>query len=416
VPGKELPLRDATLLAGVRVLDLTRLFAGPIAGQILGDFGAEVIHVERAGDGDVLRLSEPCLQDAQGKRLPESAGYLSGNRNKKGITVDLATAEGRDIVLQLASRSDVLLENYKVGDLTKRGLDYGSVAAVNPGIIYCSVTGFGQTGPDRFRPGTDPIFQSRGGWMSVTGYPDGAPGGAPMKTGIHVIDTFGGCYAALGVLAALRWRDRNGGAGQHIELALLDTAVATASHAAMAYLVNGQQTPRVGSRVAGACPGGLFECADGYMVAMPGGPQQVRRFFELLDCAEWLADPRFADNTARVRNRDALEPALLQRTRTRSRTALIEALVAAEVPAGPVNDFEQVFEDPQIRARGMVVEAVHPTAGRVSLLANPLKFSRTPITRYAAPPTLGQHTDEVLRDVLEFDASRIERLRARRVI
>lgn len=414
--GAQPPLLDETLLAGVRVLDLTRLFAGPFAGQMLGDFGAEVIRIERAGDGDILRLSDPALHDAKGGRLPESAGYLSANRNKKGITVDLASSEGRDIVLALAATADVLLENYKVGDLERRGLDYASVAAVNPGIIYCSVTGFGQTGPHRLRPASDPIFQARGGWMSVTGHADGLPGGGPMKTGIHVIDIVGGCYAAMGVLAALRWRDRNGGAGQHIDLSLLDTAVAAASHAAMTYLVGGSQMPRVGSRVAGACPGGLFECADGYMVAMPGGPRQVERFFELLDCAQLLRDPRFADNGSRVRNREALEPILVERTRARARDALIEELVAAEVPAGPVNDFAQVFDDPQIRARGMVVEASHPTAGSVRLLANPLKFSRTPIGRYSAPPTLGQHTDVVLRDILGMDCARIAGLRARHVI
>jgi crotonobetainyl-CoA:carnitine CoA-transferase CaiB-like acyl-CoA transferase len=404
-------------LGGIRILDLSRLFAGPFAGQMLGDLGAEVIHVERAGEGDLIRSTSPPLHDRDGQPTRETANYLAMNRNKRGIAVDFTKPEGQQIIRDLAALCDVLIENFKVGDLARYGLDYDTIRAINPAIVYCSITGFGQTGPDRDQPGTDPIFQGRSGWMGVTGHPDGEPGGGPMRTGIYAIDLFGGCYAALGIVAALRWREaRGGGEGQHIDLGLLDVALATSSYAAMQYSVAGVREARFGSRIATAVPGGLLECSDGSIMAMPGPPAQVRALFEALGCAELLNDQRFATNAARVEHRDILEPMLETRARQLERAPLVSALIAAGVPAGPVNDFAQAFEDPQLKAREMFVAVEHPLAGPIQLIGNPLRFSRTPNPDFTAPPVMGQDSDSVLGDLLGLGPEAIADLRARRVI
>lgn len=412
-PNTSTPLPAATkgVLGGLRVLDLSRILAGPFAAQLLGDLGAEVIKIERPGRGDDGRaFGPPFLKDPEGNDLPEATFYLSANRNKKSVTVDISTPQGQDIVRRLAATCDVLVENYKVGTLARYGLDEASIKAINPRIVYLSITGFGQDGPYASMPGYDAVFQGMGGLMSVTGEADDMPGGGPMKVGPSIVDIISGLYACIGVLGALYYRDARGGSGQHLDMALLDCVVASLSHYAQQYLVTGQVPPRRGTQGNGGVPSQMLRCADGGIMITAGNNEQYQRFCEAIGHPELATDERFVTNGARVKNRTELG-VLLEEIVSRWKMAdLLAALRAVDVPAGPINDLAQVFADPQIQHRGMSVSAPHPRAGKVRMVANPIRYSETPITRYVSPPGLGEHTREVLSDLLGMDTPAIDTL------
>lgn len=406
-------------LGNIRVLDLSRILAGPWAGQMLADLGAEVIKVERPGKGDDSRqFGPPFLKDAQGRNTRESSFYISANRNKKSITCDISKPEGQALIRDLVSRCDVLLENYKVGDLKRYGLDYASLREINPRLIYCSLTGFGYSGPYSPRPGYDSIFQAMGGLMSVTGLPDDVPGGGPMKTGPSLADIIAGQYAAYAIQAALYARDINGAPGQHIDVALLDALIASTSHYASQYLVSGEVPVRRGTEGNGGMPSRMFSCADGNIMIVAGNNEQYARFCAVLGHPELATDDRFAEIHLRVVNRRALGEAFEPLVATWKVRDLLDALDEAGVPAGPINDLAQVFADPHVQARGMCVESRHPLAtdGKVRMVANPVKFSETPITDYRAPPSQGEHTDSVLGELLGMDVAAIQVLREKGAI
>jgi crotonobetainyl-CoA:carnitine CoA-transferase CaiB-like acyl-CoA transferase len=403
-------------LTGVRILDLSRVFAGPWATQALADMGAEVIKVERPGHGDDSRgLGPPFLSDAEGRDTVESAFYLSANRNKKSIALDLSQPRGQDIIRQFAAISDVVVENYKVGTLSRYGLDYESVKKINPSVVYCSITGFGQTGPYSHRPGYDTLLQAMGGVMSVTGDPDGTAGGGPMKVGIIVADIMTGMYATIGILGALRHRERTG-TGQYIDLALLDAQTAALSHQAMYYLISGENPKRFGTSAPAVVPSQMFECADGFIVLVVGNDPQFRRFADVVGHSEWADDGRFKTNGLRVRNRTILVPLLEDIFRRSPKAYWLEKLEAAGIVSGPINEISDVFADPQIAARNMVVEVEHSLGQPLKLVANPLRMSETPLNRYEPPPRLGQHTDELLSGVLGLGASEIEELVCAKIV
>jgi crotonobetainyl-CoA:carnitine CoA-transferase CaiB-like acyl-CoA transferase len=393
----ESPRRGA--LAHLRVLDLSRVLAGPWASQVLADLGADVVKVERPGAGDDTRgWGPPWLRDAEGRETGESAYFLSANRGKRSVTVDLSRPEGQALVRRLAERADVLLENYRVGGLDKYGLGYAALAEVNPRLVYCSITGFGQTGPYRHRAGYDFLLQGMGGLMSVTGQPDGAPGGEPMKVGVAVTDVLTGMYAATAVLAALSHRDRSG-RGQHVDLSLLDVQVAMLANQAQAYLSSGRAPGRLGNAHPSIVPYQAFATADGHVVLAVGNDGQFARLCEVAGRPELAADPCFATNAARVEHRAALVALLAPLLASRPSAAWLESLEPAGVPCGPINDLRQVFEDPQVRHRGMRVEVPHPVAGTAALVASPIRLSGTPVEPPSAPPLLGQHTAEVLGEL-----------------
>lgn len=406
-------------LKNIRVLDLSRILAAPWAAQILGDLGAEVVKVERPEVGDdARRFGPPFLTDDEGRPTDESAFYISANRNKKSIAIDISKKEGQALIARLAAVSDVLIENYKVDDLKRYGLDYESLKAVNPRLIYCSVTGFGQTGPYRHRPGYDFVFQAMGGLMSVTGLPDHLPGGGPMKVGPSLADMQAGHFALSAILAALYHRDAQGGTGQHIDIALLDSLVASMSHYACHYLTSGQVPVRRGNEGNGGMPQRVFRCADKDIVIVIGNDEQFVRFCAVVEMPGLVGDSRFRKNVDRGLNRtelaDILDPAIL----AWKGDALLAALEASGVPCGPVNDLEQVFADAQIKERGMEISVSHPlsASGFVRMVANPMKFSATPIESYRAPPQLGADGDYVLKDILKMTAPQIEALRDARAI
>ena len=406
-------------LGNIRVLDLSRILAGPWAAQMLADLGAEVIKVERPGKGDDSRqFGPPFLKDAEGRNTRESSFYISANRNKKSITCDISKPEGQALIRDLVSRCDVLLENYKVGDLKRYGLDYASLREVNPRLIYCSLTGFGHSGPYAPRPGYDSIFQAMGGLMSVTGLPDDVAGGGPMKTGPSLADILAGQYAAYAIQAALYARDINGAPGQHIDVALLDALIASTSHYASQYLVSGEVPVRRGTEGNGGMPSRMFRCADGDIMMVAGNNEQYARFCAVLGHPELATDPRFAEISLRVVNRRALGEAFEPLVATWTVRDLLAALDEAGVPAGPINDLAQVFADPHVQARGMCVESHHPLAagGKVRMVASPVKFSETPITEYRAPPVQGEHTDSVLGELLGMDTTAIQALREKGAI
>lgn len=400
-------------LSGIRVLDLSRIFAGPYAAQALADLGAEVIKVERPGRGDDMRLyGPPFLADRDGKATCESSYYLAANRNKKGITIDIARSEGQALVLELAAKSDVLIENYKVGDLERYGLDYACVREVNPDIIYCSITGFGQTGPFAHRPGLDALFQAMGGLQSLTGEPDGPP----MRAGVIAGDLFASMYACYAILAALYHRDTNGGPGQHIDLGILDATIALTSHRALEYLITGENPPRLGNGTKGSVPSELFRANDGFIMLTASREDDFKRFCAAIDRQDLLADPRFANRDRRSDNREALTGIINEHFGKDTVANWLAKLEEARIVSGPVLSLDQVFAHPQVKHREIAVEIEHPLSGETRVLRNPVHFSQTPISRYDAPPTLGQHTQEILSSLLYRDASQIEALRKAGVI
>lgn len=405
-----------TLLEGVRVLDLSRILAGPWCTQVLADFGADVIKVERPGVGDDTRgWGPPYLKDGDGNDTAESAYYLCANRGKRSLAIDFTTTEGQALVHALVGRCDVLVENYKVGGLAKYGLDAASLLAINPKLVYCSITGYGQDGPYAQRAGYDAAIQAIGGLMSVTGEPDGAPGAGPQKVGVAATDLMTGMYAATAILAALRHAERTG-RGQQIDLALLDTQVAWLANQASNYLVGGLVPDRQGSAHPSIVPYQVMPAADGYFMLAVGNDAQFARFCEVIGEAQLAVDPRYATNRARVAHRAELVPHLQQRLRTRPAAAWLAALEAAVVPANPVNRIDQVFDDPQVQARGLRIDVPHATGGTVAMVRNPLKFSATPLQYTQAAPLLGQHTTQVLGEVLAMGEAQLQRLRGQGVI
>ena len=403
-------------LSHIRVLDLTRILAGPWCTQILADLGAEVIKIERPGAGDDTRAwGPPYLKDTAGNDTRESAYYLSCNRGKKSVTLDVSTTDGQDIVRKLASQSDLLIENYKVGGLRSYGLDYESLKGANPRLIYCSITGFGQTGPYASHAGYDFIIQAMGGMMSITGERDDLPGGGPQKVGVAVSDLMTGMYATVALLAALAHRERTG-EGQYIDMALLDSEVAMVANLGSNYLISGKAPGRMGNAHQSIVPYQSFATADGHMILAVGNDNQFSKFCGVAGRPELALDPRFATNPNRVRNRPMLVPLVAEIMRTRTTRQWLEALEPAGVPVGPINNLAQVFADPQVQERGMKVEAPHPLAGKVPMVASPINLSRTPVEHKIAPPTLGQHTDEILTALLGLTEQKIAQLRERGVL
>jgi len=403
-------------LDGLRVLDLSRVLAGPWAGQILGDLGAEVIKIERPGRGDDTRAwGPPYLNDGQGAPTSESAYYLSANRNKQSVTVDITRPDGQRLLKELVAESDVLLENFKVGGLKRYGLDYESLSVINPRLIYCSITGFGQDGPYAERPGYDFLIQGMGGLMSITGQPDGEPGGGPVKAGVALTDITTGLYAAIAVLAAVNHRHQSG-EGQYIDMALLDVQVATLANQAMNFLTSGTAPGRMGNAHPNIVPYQTFPAADGDIILTIGNDDQFARFCEVAGRPEWAGDERYATNAARVANRDTLIPALRQTTVMKTTAEWLRLLEEAGVPGGPVNTIEQVFQDPQVRHRGLRIDLSHPLTPSVPLVGSPLRLSRSPVRYASAPPLLGEHTERVLADLLGLDADHVARLKTDGVI
>ncbi|WP_176017025.1 CaiB/BaiF CoA-transferase family protein [Burkholderia sp. BCC0398] len=403
-------------LSHIRVLDLTRVLAGPWCAQTLADFGADVIKVERPGAGDDTRhWGPPYLKDADGADTAEAAYYLAANRNKRSVTVDIATPEGQQIVRELAAQSDVVLENYKVGQLKKYGLDYDSLRAVKPDLVYCSVTGFGQTGPYAHRAGYDFIVQGIGGFMSITGERDGEPSGGPQKAGVAIADLATGLYSTIAVLAALAHRDRTG-EGQYIDMALLDVQVALLANMNTNFLASGKPPVRWGNAHPNIVPYQTFQTRDGWIIVAVGNDGQFRKFVEAGGQPELADDERFATNPSRVRHRDTLVPILAEMVKARDKADWIGALEAAGVPCGPINDLDEVFDNEQVVARGMQVSLPHPCGADVKLVRNPIRMSATPPDARTAPPLLGAQTEDVLRDMLGYDDERIAALKAKQAI
>ena len=391
---------DAGPLSHLRVLDLSRVLAGPHAGQILGDLGADVVKVERPGTGDDTRAwGPPYMPDEQGAPTAESAYFMSCNRNKRSIVADFADPQGLRLLRSLAGRADILLENFRVGGLAQYGLDYATVHRLHPRLIYCSITGFGQSGPYAARPGYDFMIQAMGGLMSVTGRPDGTPGGGPMKAGVALVDVMSGLYSVIGILAALTHRERTG-EGQHVDVALLDVSIAALVNQAMNYFATGRSPPRLGNAHPNIVPYQDFPTADGYIVIAVGNDGQFARLCEVMGRPELARDPRFANNAARVANRQALIELLDAASVGQTTDAWVRMLEPAGVPCGPINALDAVFSDPHVRERGTAMRLAHPTAGMVWQVASPLRLSATPVTYRRAPPTLGQHHGEVVQDWL----------------
>ncbi|MFL6719887.1 MAG: CaiB/BaiF CoA transferase family protein [Burkholderiaceae bacterium] len=405
-----------TALGHLKVIDLTRVLAGPWATQNLADMGAEVIKVERPGPGDDTRSwGPPFLKDRDGQNTTDAAYYFCTNRGKKSITVDLASAEGQQIVRDLVRDADVLVENYKVGTLARYGLSYDDLRLHNPRLVYCSITGFGQDGPYASRPGYDFVFQGMGGLMSITGHADGEPGGGPVKSGVAISDLLTGMYATTAILAALEHRNISG-KGQYIDMALLDCIVAINSNQALNYFLSGKIPQRMGNSHPNMVPYQVFRCKEGDVIVAVGNDSQYAAFCGVIGRPELATDPRFATVAQRNLNRGALIPQVAQAMLARTMTEWVECMEAANVPCGPINNLEQVFEDPQVRHRQMKLTLPHPVAGEMPNLASPIRFSDTPIRYERAAPTLGEHTDEVLATRLGMPVDRISELKARGII
>jgi len=386
-------------LSHVRVLDLSRVLAGPWAGQLLADLGAEVIKVERPGAGDDTRgWGPPFLKNKDGSDSRESGYFLAVNRNKRSLTLSIEKPEGQEIVRKLAARADIVLENFKVGTLKRYNLDYDALKQVNPRLIYCSITGFGQDGPLAQNAAYDFLIQGMGGLMSITGEADGHPGAGPQKVGIPIIDLMSGMYGAVSVLAALANRERTG-KGEYIDLAMLDIQTAVLSNQAMNYLLSGRVPQRQGNRHPNIMPQDVFKVADGRVVLAVGNDGQFAKMCQALNRPDLAADPRFVKNADRVRNKDALLPQIEEIFSTWKRADLVAAMEGVGVPCGPINTIDEVFEIPQVKHRGMRMELPHPTSGTVPLVKSPMNFTEAPLEYRSAPPLLGQHSDEILREL-----------------
>jgi len=403
-------------LSHLRVLDLSRVLAGPWSGQILADLGADVIKVERPGNGDDTRSwGPPFLRDTRGENTSEAAYYLSANRNKRSVTIDFTQPEGQRLVRELAEKSDIVIENFKVGGLAAYGLDYQSLKALNPKLIYCSITGFGQTGPYAKRAGYDFMIQGLGGLMSLTGRPEGEEGAGPVKVGVALTDILTGLYSTVAILAALAHRDQTG-IGQHVDMALLDVQVACLANQAMNYLTTGTPPRRLGNAHPNIVPYQDFPTADGDFILTVGNDGQFRKFAEVAGQPQWADDPRFATNKLRVANRGELIPLIRQATVFKTTAEWVSQLEKAGVPCGPINDLAQMFQDPQVVARGLAVTIPHPLAGSVPQVASPIRLSETPVEYRRAPPLLGEHTEAVLSEVLGLDTDAVHRLRSAGVL
>jgi crotonobetainyl-CoA:carnitine CoA-transferase CaiB-like acyl-CoA transferase len=403
-------------LQGIRILDLTRILAGPWATQNLADLGAEVIKIEKPGSGDDTRqMGPPFIRDQVTGADTDAAYFLSCNRNKESVAVDIATPEGRDLVRALAAKCDVLIENYKFGGLAKYGLDYASLHTALPNLVYCSITGFGQTGPYRKRAGYDYLIQGMGGLMSVTGERDDRPGGGPQRAGVALADILSGMYAALAILAALRHRDAGGG-GQQIDIGMLDVQVAVLANQGMNYLTTGKAPGRTGNGHPNIAPYQRFPTSDGYVILAVGNDAQFVRMCEAMGRPDMAADPRFRTIPDRVAHYDALIPLMEGITRTRTLDAWVAAMEAVDVPCGPINSIDRVFADPQVVARGLRMDLPHTGAGSVPSVANPMRLSETPVEYRHAPPVLGEHTAEVLQRVLGMDQTALAALKQKNVI
>src|SRR5471032_1475452 len=399
-------------LSHIRVLDLSRVLAGPWAGQNLADLGAEVIKVERPKFGDDSRTyGPPWVKDKDGRDTKDSAYFTSANRGKKSITLNIAAPEGQKLVREMARVSDVLIENYKFGDLARYGLSYDDLKQINPRLIYCSVTGFGQTGPYREHPGYDFMIQGMGGMMSVTGEPDGAPGGGPQRAGVPVADIITGMYATIAVFAAIAHRAETG-IGQHLDLALLDSQIALLAYQNTNYFATGVPPKRIGNLHPNIVPYQPFKSSDGDVILACGNDNLFRKFCDVAGCPEYVADPRFATNGKRVENRAELTRLLQAVFAKRTTREWVNVLEAAGVPNGPINNLAQVYEEPQVKARGIRVEMDHPLAGKLSTVASPMHFSDTPVEYKVPPPLVGEHTDEILRGLLGKSEAEIAALRA----
>ena len=398
-------------LSHIRVLDLSRVLAGPWCAQNLADLGADVIKVEKPGEGDDTRhWGPPFAKDQHGKDTAETAYFISINRNKRSITVDISKPEGQEIIRQLAKESDVVLENYKVGQLAKYGLDYESLIKVKPDLIYCSITGFGQFGPYSKRPGYDFIVQGMGGFMSVTGEADDFPGASPQKAGVAIADIFTGMYATTSILAAIAHKNHTG-EGQYIDLALLDTQIAVMANVASAYLCSDEIPKRWGNASPTIVPYQTLPTSDGWMIVAAGNNGQFRHFVSAGNEAHLADNPLYSENPMRVKHREKLVPLLEEMTRKKTKAEWIALLEKANVPCGPINNFQEVFENEQVKARDIQINVPHPTAGSMKLVASPMRLSKTPVEVRMAPPTLGQHTDEILRERLGLSAQDIDLLR-----
>jgi len=402
-------------LSHIRVLDLSRILAGPWTGQLLGDLGADVIKVEAPGHGDDTRVwGPPFLTRADG--TPGDASYYAAaNRNKRSIVIDFANPEGAELVRELAKKADVLVENFKVGGLKKYGLDYDSIAAVNPGIIYCSITGFGQTGPHSKRPGYDYVIQGMGGVMSLNGLPDGEPGGGPVRVGIAVSDLFGGMYASTAILGALVHKERTG-EGQHIDCALIGAQIAALANQGSSFLTGGVVPGRTGNSHPAVVPYRVYETSDGHMILAVGNDGQFQRACDALGLDHLKADPRFTTNTLRIENREALDRALEEAFATWKRDEALDVLEKAVVPCGPIYALDEIYENPQIKHRELVQHTTRADGTRIDVAGYPVKLSRTPATARRAPPSHGAHTEEILRDELGYSDDRIAELKAGSVI
>ncbi|MBO1113262.1 CaiB/BaiF CoA transferase family protein [Bordetella petrii] len=406
----------AGALEGVKVLDLSRVFSGPWAAQMLADFGAEVIKVERPGRGDDVRHQGYPMPGPDGAPSGETSSFVAMNRGKRSLTIDMSRPQGQALIRRLAQNTDIVIENFKAGDLRRYGLDYASLAELNPRLVYCSITGFGQDGPYSHLPGYDPIFQSMSGLMSVTGVPDGEPGAGPVKAGYSVSDLTAGFYAVCAILAALRHRDQVSGRGQHIDLALLDAQIAAMSHIGMNYLASGKLPARMGSSSQITAPFRAFACQDGHLMVAVGNDSQFQSFCRVIGLPGLAQDPRFDTNPRRAAAQAELsaliEPALLTRKVADWNTRLEQA----KVPCGPIYTLDQVFEDPQVRHRQVLGHMPHPRLGDMPFVRNPIHFSATPIQAGLPPPLLGEHSAAVLKAELGLDETEIAQLRAEGII
>ena len=404
-------MTDIKPLDHLRVLDMSRILAGPWCGQTFADLGAEVIKVERPGAGDDTRdWGPPFMMDADGNETNTAAYFLSANRGKKSVTVDITKPEGQDIIRKLVAECDILLENYKVGGLSKYGLDYESLSEINPGLVYCSITGFGQTGPYSPRAGYDFLIQAMGGLMSVTGEAESKPGGGPQKIGVALSDILTGLYTVIGALSALAYRDKTG-RGQHVDMALLDVTVASMANQAMNYLVAGKSPTTMGNAHPNIVPYEAYKAADHYIILAVGNDAQFRRFCEVAGRVDLADDDSYATNRNRVGNRDVLGPILNDIIAAKPRAFWLEELEKVGVPCGPINNLEQVFDDPHIQARGVRQEVNHPAAGPLPTVANPIRFSESTIDYDRAPPLLGQHNVDVLQNLLGIDETTLSKLK-----